>query len=357
MSHFSVIVIGDDFEQQLAPYHEFECTGDDNQYVVDIDLTTEKRAEYSERTQAMLRAPDGTLHSFFDAEGKWRPEFSRVENADAHDIFQRRVEFVPEGYERIEVPLAQVQSFASWLHEWCGFTPVPFGKRPDLSGEAKYGYALLDEHGDVVKCIDRTNPNAKWDWWEVGGRWRGFFKAREGANGVLGEPGVFGNDARPGYVDSLYVEDIDWLGMWEDAAGEAAKRYDAVHDTLAKHNCPMPERWMDVSARYENIDDARRAYHEQPGVRVLEQAKLMPLFRDVAQEYGMTRDEYMARAARVSVVPFAVVKDGQWHEKGSMGWWGISTDGMSEDEWAERVYAMLRELPAGTLLTAVDCHI
>ena len=33
MSHFVVYVLGEDVETQLAPYHEFECTGDDNQYV------------------------------------------------------------------------------------------------------------------------------------------------------------------------------------------------------------------------------------------------------------------------------------------------------------------------------------
>ena len=33
MSHYSVLVIGENVEEQLAPFHEFECTGDDNEYV------------------------------------------------------------------------------------------------------------------------------------------------------------------------------------------------------------------------------------------------------------------------------------------------------------------------------------
>lgn len=47
MSHFSVLVVGDNVEVQLAPYHEFECTGRDDQYVQEIDETEEARAEYA----------------------------------------------------------------------------------------------------------------------------------------------------------------------------------------------------------------------------------------------------------------------------------------------------------------------
>ncbi len=29
MSHFTVLVVGDNVEEQLAPFHEFECTGEE----------------------------------------------------------------------------------------------------------------------------------------------------------------------------------------------------------------------------------------------------------------------------------------------------------------------------------------
>src|SRR3546814_8966760 len=44
MSHFGVLVIGGNVEQQLAPYHEFECTGLNDQFVQDIDVTEELAA-------------------------------------------------------------------------------------------------------------------------------------------------------------------------------------------------------------------------------------------------------------------------------------------------------------------------
>ena len=53
MSHFSVIVIGNDPEKQLAPYHEFECTGEDDEYVQTIDDTEKVREHYNSSDRAL----------------------------------------------------------------------------------------------------------------------------------------------------------------------------------------------------------------------------------------------------------------------------------------------------------------
>jgi len=54
MSHFTVLVIGENPEAQLAPYHEFECTGTVNEYVQTIDKTEEVRAEYEDETERIV---------------------------------------------------------------------------------------------------------------------------------------------------------------------------------------------------------------------------------------------------------------------------------------------------------------
>src|SRR5579871_1381527 len=77
MSHFSVLVIGPNVEEQLAPYHEFECTGDDNQYVIDEDQTEEARDTYNKRTTTRYRDPEGNLHDPFTPEGNHNPMFWR----------------------------------------------------------------------------------------------------------------------------------------------------------------------------------------------------------------------------------------------------------------------------------------
>jgi hypothetical protein len=56
MSHFSVLVIGENPERQLAPYHEFECTGTNDQYVEDVNITAEVKARMTEENENLTEA-------------------------------------------------------------------------------------------------------------------------------------------------------------------------------------------------------------------------------------------------------------------------------------------------------------
>lgn len=130
MSHFTVLVIVEDVEAQLQPFHEFECTGENDQYVQDLDITEIARANFENETGIGFR------------------------------------EFVDDYYR---------------------YKAVKFGEEPDKEDVHKYGYVLLDESGEVSKVFERTNPNCKWDWYVIGGRWQGFLKLKEGRTGEVGE--------------------------------------------------------------------------------------------------------------------------------------------------------------------------
>jgi hypothetical protein len=53
--------------------------------------------------------------------------------------------------------------------------------------------------------------------------------------------------------------------------------------------------------------------------------------------------------------PFAIITpDGQWHEKGRMGWWAIVTD--ENENWPMEVDALLTEYE-DHICILVDCHI
>jgi hypothetical protein len=85
-----------------------------------------------------------------------------------------------------------------------------------------YGYAFNKNDGTYGYYY---NPNAKWDWWTLGGRWKGYLKLKEGATGEEGESGVFRNKGREGYVDSARVGDIDFEGMKKDSLERAKKSW------------------------------------------------------------------------------------------------------------------------------------
>lgn len=54
---------------------------------------------------------------------------------------------------------------------------------------------------------------------------------------------------------------------------------------------------------------------------------------------------------------FAVVKNGEWYEKGDMGWWGIVKDEKEQGDWNKEFEKLLEDVSDDTELTIVDCHI
>ena len=297
MSHFAVLVIGDDVDGQLAPYHEFECTGVVDEFVVTVDETAEHVAEFAE---------DGGVR--FD------------------------------------------QTAAEWMDDNYGRKVVELGEDPDLEGEHKYGWCRVDEDGNLIESCDRTNPNAQWDWYVVGGRWDGMLLLKDGSKS-----------------NSAMIEDIEDIDFEAQAtADEVAARA----EFFAWRECFDPARlwppkdpprsWREVYAEGGNMAEMRKAYGEQPAIRA---AKQHPLFKgrwslDPVTEFGFDERDYVEKTRLRTLIPYALVHEGKWAAKGSMGWWGTSS-GESEDplEWPKTVCAMLHSLPEGTRVTVVDCHI
>jgi hypothetical protein len=55
--------------------------------------------------------------------------------------------------------------------------------------------------------------------------------------------------------------------------------------------------------------------------------------------------------------PFAVLKHGEWHEIGEMGWWGVVRNEKDDAAWEEEVSRLLADVPADELVSVFDCHI
>lgn len=298
MSHFAVLVIGDDYEAQLAPYHEFECTGMDDEYVQNLDRLPEAREQYAKE--------------------------------------------------------ARNQSLADFIAGWYGVSLLGPDEDPDLGDRHKYGWVRVDANGDVIEFIDRTNPNSKWDWYSVGGRWRGFFQVKAGTVAVVGRPGVFDN-APEFNADEIRRGDVDFAAMRSVAEVKAELDYTLYEDAI--DGTPEPDTWDAVRERHPEDNAARKEYREQARIIALDKADLMPWFKSLEDVYGGGREAFIARAVATVAVPFAIVMDGQWIAKGDMGWFGMSDDKVSQDEWNQRVQDIYDSLPDDTMLTLVDCHV
>lgn len=360
MSHFVCLVITDQpgeeaVSQALAPYHEFECTGQDDQYVQTIDKTAEAREEFEAETSCRLRDLNGNLHSPYDDRFYRDPTPEEQKSIgpiagtggngtmswhwkDWKDGLgcRTKVKFIPDGWEEIEVPTWEVQSFAKWASGWYGGEIIGPEQEPDLAEKHKYGWIRVDGTGEVLEVIDRTNPDTHWDWWVIGGRWDGFFRVKSGAEA---------NEARK--------SDIDFDAMRRDAAEKAEAEYIKAHATIAGRQIPNWQAMIGKEPTDEHLRMMRTEYGNHPVIQDLRRAG----FYFEVERFSASIEEFKARAADGACCPFAIVKDRQWYERGKMGWWGVVCDEKDKDVWAEEVKKLLDDLPPEKWLTAVDCHI
>jgi len=99
MSHFTVLVIGDDVERALAPFHEFECTGHDDEFVQDLSQLEEAKKEYSEYTRTVYVDPEGKYHAPYNDE--FYRELTPEEEKEGHNWgdgkgYRVKMSFIPE---------------------------------------------------------------------------------------------------------------------------------------------------------------------------------------------------------------------------------------------------------------------
>jgi hypothetical protein len=303
------MVIGPNHEAQLAPYHEFECTGLDDQYIQDVDETAEVQKRIDE--EGLAKGLE-----YYGLEDRTVTDMSEVDTSEKH----------------------------------------------------KFRYAVVKD-GKLIKAGKRTNPNAKWDWYETGGRWTGFFRLKAGAIGTLGTPGLF-TEVCPGTnkADVVRKGDVDWDGM-RDATGRRAGEYydkvrNAIAEVLGSADFSAHKTWEEVLGDPDKLgagdaDKARTTYGEQPTVAASRKLKDPELgwIRDLDGILRDTREQYVQAARNAAGVSFAIVKDGQWYQRGDMGWWGSVSNAKDNDRWYTECAALLDGLPDDTILTIVDCHI
>ena len=171
----------------------------------------------------------------------------------------------------------QFKDAESWLDRWHGYDEVPGG----------YGYY--------------TNPNGKWDWYSIGGRWQ---------NIILTKSGEFVDSARKGDID---FEEMHRIGI-ED----------------------RKKSWQKYLEENE-----RDPVHEKFNMFLY------------GVEKGDTEESYVARTSEF--ITYAVLKDGVWRGRGDMGWWGISSN--EKDTWDEEFKRILESIKDDEVITVVDCHI
>lgn len=139
------------------------------------------------------------------------------------------------------------------------------------------------------------NPQSKWDWYSVGGRWAGYWFVHEKAE------------------DTSEMSDPAWAGR--PFLSGSDREY-------VETRTSRPGRWADIARKYD-ID--------------------------------FTASDSEGRG---TVATYAFLdSDGKWHEKGEMGWFGVGRGEKQQEEWNAEFEKLTAAESDNAWFVLVDCHI
>ena len=287
MSHFTVMVIGENPEKQLAPYQENNMGNCPEEYLYFIDKTEELKKDWEEISEDEKAGPNNSFESYVEG----------------------------NGYKK-------------------------------NMAEEKYGYY--------------ENINAKWDWYVLGGRWTGFLKLKDGAEGQAGEAGLMTRSESPGFVDSAIKNNIDFDGMRKSEAEDAGKTWDKVTRILGDVERPYSWEYVRETMFPGKLQEARDYYNNQAANKKIDEWNRKnnhSLFGVNPLDFMITKEEHCAKAAESAISTFAVLKDGVWYSNGETGWWGTVSGEKDQSDWNKEISKMIESLDGDTLISIYDCHI
>lgn len=159
-----------------------------------------------------------------------------------------------------------------------------------------------------------TNPNKKWDWWVVGGRWSGLLLRTDGSRGNYGKP-----------------REIDWNGMRQEKIDKVRNSYQCWQ-ALSPEDRKNPGRVLDTGLSLFISPEERTDLET------------------------LTEEQYVEKYAAPKALTFAYVDAaGAWHERAEMGWFAITSN--PNDNYDQEWWKFVSEVPVDKTLYLVDCHI
>jgi hypothetical protein len=169
----------------------------------------------------------------------------------------------------------------------------------------------ISEHDNEGNLYYFGNKDAKWDWYQIGGRWSGMLKKLDGTR-----------------CDECEVKDLD-LSLDKDMYEKAERFWEVVVDKR-----PLKDG--------EYADGFISWYKDS-------------YYKDT---FG---DKETFAKDKASLSTLAMLLDGKWYEQGKMGWFGMSdttSDSLKEyTKFFNKTLEELKQTHPHATVTLVDCHI
>ena len=180
------------------------------------------------------------------------------------------------------------------------------------------------------------NPNSKWDWYEIGGRWNKILLVKEEVKDIEEGTPSWGN------LDSINKkapEGFKWV--------TGAKIKDIEFEKAIEFN-----NTYNKSIRFWEL------YGQEPQN---EEEKEMIKWEIYKKEYYIERYETKENYAKINSIftTWALLDEKGWHEKGEMGWFAIANDTKDSELLFIEKFTETIQKPENQdkYLVIVDCHI
>ena len=189
--------------------------------------------------------------------------------------------------------------------------------------------------------LSTYNPNSKWDWYEIGGRWRDILLVKENVeNCIIGRPTFeklfnvksLKKDCIDGYkwCSGAKIKDIDFNKMKE--INNSYNKAIRFWETYVEGQEPITG---------EEKEDIKWEIYKK--------------------EYYIERYETKENYAKIQSIfsCWALLDETGWHEKGKMGWWAMNDSTKdSEMSFIEKFTETINKPEnQDKYLIIVDCHI
>lgn len=326
MSHFSVCVAipGSKLEGVKINGFEIESILDDimepynedpvlPEHTVFQDMTENCRETYEKDTDMAVLFPDGTVHSlrskefkdhFVACDGKIQ---ERIDGRYAETDRSRMLKAV------LDYPAKKLYSFEEYCREEFGYEEK----------DGRFGYW--------------DNPDAHWDWYQIGGRYSNRLLVKKTAESALDPRDSVGGNYMT--VNGARMGEIAWEENKRREHNAKVLGYEAFAEAYKSGDVerfgPM------VSIREDGIYGWNVCLY-----------KAGETLEEHLQRHGVSEDDSYPLCC------YAYVDlEGKWNSKGDMGWFGISTNNKEERSWHDELQKFFASLGEDDFLVMVDCHI
>lgn len=319
------IQVEDLLDDLLAPYEE--CPNDPD-YLEFVDMEESARLEYLTQTMLCVKMPDGRILPAYSG------VFSVLYEIYDGKVYKRRFGHLhhrkrtkkAKRIKLVDCPLRkQFPNLKDYMEDYCGYQYS--------EEEGAYGYYY--------------NPDAKWDWYEIGGRWPYRFLVKSDCPSAL--PG-----SRSLLLDDQYTrlapEGYRWVSIARkgDIQWDLMKRL-ALKETFSAYK--NYKHWFREGA----LPADTPPFLQITEAGILDWGTLVYRKDDTLEKYlhraGLSREDQYAFDT------YALLGNTGWEGSGDMGWFGISSNSTEEREWQDKIQAFLANLDDTVFLVSVDCHI